>query len=256
MKFLIAVMGIVIPIAVAAGGILWATGNINVVTEPTTRFFQETVGSLDIKPPRWAKWPGVRASQGNVAINTASISPSEAAKRLAKMPDRKPFDSDIPVYDRDEWGDWYDLNADCRNTRADVLAQESFQHVKYPNGCTVSEGRWEDPWSGRKFDDASQLDVDHHVPVANAHYSGGYAWSRAKKQEYYNDTKLSVALNAISSIDNRAKGAAGPHRWKPALRVRHCAYATGWIAVKSKYGLSVTPNERNALTEMLRTCSK
>lgn len=106
MKFLMVVLGIVIPITVAAGSILWATGNINVVTEPTTRFFQETVGSLDIKPPRWAKWPGVRASQGNVAINTASISPSEAAKRLAKMPDRKPFDSDIPVYDRDEWGGW------------------------------------------------------------------------------------------------------------------------------------------------------
>ena len=191
-----------------------------------------------------------------VAANTSSISPSEAANRLAKLPDRPSFDYDLPAYHREEWGGWRDINGDCRDTRADVLAAESLERVTYPNGCTVVKGKWQDPWNGRTFEDAGDLDVDHHVPLADAHYSGGYAWSEEQKRTYYNDTQLPVALNAMSRLDNRAKGADAPHRWNPALPEKHCTYATGWIAVKSKYDLSVTPGERQALAQMLQSCPK
>ena len=98
--------------------------------------------------------------------------------------------------------------------------------------------------------------VSHHVPLQNAHYSGAHAWSQERKEQYHNDTRLPVALNVVRRLDHHGRRSVGPERWKPDLVDRHCAYATGWVAVKSKYGLSVTPQERNALADMLRTCPK
>ena len=169
---------------------------------------------------------------------------------------RKGAGPKLPPFNEEEWGGWLDLNGDCRNTSTDILQEESLTKVHFLNQCTISTGKWEDPWSGKAFTHIGELEVAHHVPLENAHYSGAHAWSKGQKELYYNDTQLPVALNVVGRLDHHARRAAGPERWKPALVNRRCAYATGWVAVKSKYGLSVTPAERDALADMLKTCSK
>ena len=160
------------------------------------------------------------------------------------------------TYDRDEWDHWVDDDRDCENARAEVLIAESRQSVTYrSNGCTVDTGLWVGPWGGRTFTQASQVDIDHHVPLFNAHVSGGHAWSRDQKRAYANDLSLASALQATESGVNRAKGAGAPDEWRPPVRASWCLYARDWIEVKHKYELRVTRAEKSALSSMLDTCT-
>ena len=232
----------VVSIIVMAVGITLASDNLRVLLTPTESDSPRRPQDVSVhneaaesaKPPlmdRLRKLPGrLNISNGTdreIGSNIASISSTDAVERLGGLPVGRGHDLELPPYDRSEWGEWHDLNGDCRNTRADILRQESLAEVKYSDGCTVSVGHWVDPWSGRAFQYASDRDVNHHVPLANAHYSGAHAWPKHMKEAYYNHTKLPVALNAISGVDDHSKRAVGPERWRPALAERHCAHATG-----------------------------
>lgn len=164
--------------------------------------------------------------------------------------------SHYDTYDRDEWDHWVDDDRDCENARAEVLIEESRQAVTYrSNGCTVDTGLWVGPWGGRTLTQASQVDIDHHVPLHNAHISGGHAWSASRKRAYANDLFLASALQATENGVNRAKGAGAPDEWKPPVQASWCRYAQDWIEVKHKYGLLVTQAEKSALLSMLDTCT-
>ena len=160
------------------------------------------------------------------------------------------------TYDRDEWDHWVDDDRDCENARAEVLIAESRRSVTYrANGCTVDTGLWVGPWGGRTFTQASQVDIDHHVPLYNVHISGGHAWNRNRKRAYANDLALASALQATENGVNRAKGAGAPDEWKPPVQASWCRYAQDWIEVKHKYSLLVTQAEKSALSSMLDTCT-
>ena len=160
------------------------------------------------------------------------------------------------TYDRDEWDHWVDDDRDCENARAEVLIAESRQAVTYrSNGCTVDTGLWVGPWGGRTFTQASRMDIDHHVPLYNAHISGGHAWSRGRKRAFANDLSLASALQATESGVNRAKGAGAPDEWRPPVQASWCRYARDWIEVKHKYDLLVTQAEKSTLSSMLDTCT-
>ena len=160
------------------------------------------------------------------------------------------------TYDRDEWDHWVDDDRDCENARAEVLIAESRRSVTYrANGCTVDTGLWVGPWGGRTFTQASQVDIDHHVPLYNAHISGGHAWNRNRKRAYANDLALASALQATENGVNRAKGAGAPDEWKPPVQASWCRYAQDWVEVKHKYSLLVTQAEKSALSSMLDTCT-
>ena len=159
--------------------------------------------------------------------------------------------SPTPQYDRDEWGGWLDLDGDCLNTRHEVLIEESLSEPVLED-CKVVSGLWVDPWSGNSFDEAGQLDIDHHVPLANAHHSGGSAWDAGWRREFSNDF---ANLNVVSRTVNRTKGAQGPDEWRPPDDASHCEYARQWEVVKTKYQLSMTESERQAVEEMLDTCT-
>lgn len=160
------------------------------------------------------------------------------------------------TYDRDEWDHWVDDDRDCENARAEVLIVESRRSVTYrSNGCTVDTGLWVGPWGGRTFTQASQVDIDHHVPLYNAHISGGHAWNQSQKQAYANDLSLASALQATERGVNRAKSADAPDEWKPPVQASWCRYAQDWIEVKHKYSLLVTQAEKSALSSMLDTCT-
>ena len=92
--------------------------------------------------------------------------------------------SSIPEYDRNDWKHWIDENGDCQNTRHEVLIEESFESVTYTNEtyCSVSTGKWYGNYTGQYYYNASELDIDHFIPLKNAHQSGGYSWSSTKKR--------------------------------------------------------------------------
>lgn len=118
-------------------------------------------------------------------------------------------------------------------------------------GCRVVEGEWLGPWSGEPFVSAGDVDIDHHVPLAHAHRTGGSEWNEEIKVEFANDLEN---LNAMSSSLNRSKGDRGPDEWRPPNESSHCEYARQWKAVKVKYSLNIGGSERRALEEMLETC--
>ena len=72
-------------------------------------------------------------------------------------------------YDRDKFRHWVDADGDCRDTRDEVLADESLTAV---SGCDVQQGRWRSYYDGVVVRDSSAFDVDHLVPLAEAWDSG------------------------------------------------------------------------------------
>lgn len=164
--------------------------------------------------------------------------------------------SSIPAYDRDSWRHWTDADSDCQNTRAEVLIDESLAPVRFanPSACRVISGEWLGLYTDTPVTNASSLDVDHMVPLANAHASGAWAWSPERKRAYANDLTDPNHLIAVTASANRSKGAKGPEEWRPPNQSYWCEYADNWIKTKTTWDLSATPTELVALQEMLETC--
>ena len=162
----------------------------------------------------------------------------------------------IPIYDRDDWSHWSDDDGDCQNIRHEVLQDETFETVTFTtsSNCYVDTGKWYGVYTATYYYSASELDVDHFVPLKNAHDSGGYQWSLAKKKEYANYLEDSDHLIAVQSGANRSKGARGPEDWKPTNKDYWCQYAYDWIRIKETWGLTATQAEWNALVSMIDTC--
>jgi hypothetical protein len=160
------------------------------------------------------------------------------------------------TYSREAWVHWVDEDGDCQNTRAEVLIVETLQSVTFTSSdnCTVATGEWFDPYTGQTWTLASDVDVDHFVPLHNAHVSGGHAWDAAKKQAYANDMVDPDHLIAVEDNINQSKGASAPDEWKPPRTAYWCTYATDWVEVKKRWDLTVTQTEYDALSEMLVTC--
>ena len=164
--------------------------------------------------------------------------------------------SDLPKYDRDDWRQWVDDDGDCQNARHETLVEESRIAVTFTNEerCSVATGEWLDPFTGDILTSARDLDVDHMVPLSNAHRSGAWAWDDARRRAYANDLSYPNHLIAVTNSVNRAKSDQGPERWKPPDESYWCQYARDWANIKAAWGLSATQAEWDALLSMTATC--
>ncbi len=160
-------------------------------------------------------------------------------------------------YDRSDWRHWIDFDQDCQDTRAEVLIAESLETISFATNdrCRVTGGEWIGPWSGEAFADASDVDVDHHVPLGHAHVSGGWRWDEDRKRAYANDLTNPNSLQATSATVNRSKGKKPPDQWRPEHPAGWCRYAIDWISVKQQWELTVSQAEKHALDDMLATCN-
>ena len=128
-------------------------------------------------------------------------------------------------YDRDLYKHWVDADGDCQDTRQEVLISESLQPVVLDDrGCRVVSGEWLDLYTGQTFTDPSRLDIDHFIPLAEAHRSGSDTWTPEQRQAFANDLTNEHSLIAVSASANRSKGDRDPANWLPPDESFQCEY--------------------------------
>jgi Protein of unknown function (DUF1524) len=162
-----------------------------------------------------------------------------------------------------DYGDWMRMSAPynrCFNVRDQVLSDESRRRlrVKRPSGtgwrCTITAGLWNDPYTGKRFTNPKHLDVDHVVPLKEAHQSGAHRWSRDRRREYANELRDPKHLLAVSLAENRRKGDRDPPNYMPRNTAFHCRYLEYWIAIKRRWNLSMDRVEAAFIRRRLAAC--
>jgi hypothetical protein len=168
------------------------------------------------------------------------------------------YAQDIPEYNRKEWKHWIDVDKDCQDTRQEVLIEESVVPVTLDErGCRVLTGKWICPLTGRVITNPKLLDIDHRVPLKEAHMSGGWKWSKEKKQAFANDLSDPNHLEATYRGANRSKGAKDPADWMPKNKYYYCLYLTEWSNIKIKWELLMDEDESEFIINYLeRNCKE
>ena len=159
------------------------------------------------------------------------------------------------IYRREDWKHWTDVDGDCMNTRHEILQAQADGPIKLSeNQCYVSSGIWIDPFSGQRLTLASDLDVDHAIPLKWASDHGGGAWTAAKKEQFANDP---MNLLAVDDGLNQAKGAKGPSQWMPPNQGFHCEYLGIWRSTLAEYPtLMMTTAEQQIFNGLLESCTE
>lgn len=188
---------------------------------------------------------------GKGAATVSAVDQSEAALQEARR-EHRPFSL---VYKRQDWPHWIDADRDCQDTRAELLIVNSQRPVRFRNEkqCSVVEGQWYDPYSGKTLTKASDLDIDHIVPLKWAHSHGAANWSKSQKRTFANDP---ANLIPVDDHLNQAKSDKGPSEWMPPNQSYRCEYLGRFTAVVAEYGLQPTATERRVMERMGAACRR
>ncbi|MDW3845416.1 HNH endonuclease family protein [Micromonospora sp. BRA006-A] len=155
-------------------------------------------------------------------------------------------------YSRDLFPHWITITGTC-NTREQVLKRDGTS-VVVNSSCAATSGRWYSPYDGATWYAASDVDIDHVVPLAEAWRSGASSWTTSRRQSFANDLTR-PQLIAVTDNVNQAKGDQDPSTWQPPLTSYRCTYSKMWISVKYNWGLTLQSSEKSALQSMLNTCA-
>ncbi|MBR8745102.1 HNH endonuclease family protein, partial [Nocardiopsis sp. MG754419] len=153
-------------------------------------------------------------------------------------------------YDRALFPHWVVVSSPC-DARQHVLRRDGHT-VQVDGSCSPTSGRWSSEYDGVWFDNASSIDIDHMVPLAEAWRSGANTWSSTRRRDFANDVS-SPQLWAVSASTNRSKGDRDPSQWMPPRTAIHCDYVKAWVNVKHRYGLSVTSAEKSSIQSTINT---
>ncbi len=195
---------------------------------------------------------GLAAGAGTQAPGTVAaprVPPAEARSELSAL--KVAVRGTMDGYSRDEFPHWDKVDANC-DVREEVLKRDG-KDVKTDAQCAAKSGTWVSPYDGQTWHKASDVDIDHMVPLGQAWISGAKSWTRERREQFANDL-VRPQLKAVTDNLNEQKSDKAPDAWKPPLVSYWCAYATDWIVVKGNYGLTITVPEKNALAGMLDHC--
>lgn len=170
-----------------------------------------------------------RAPKGSSAKKSHPIKKTASHKRVSATNGK---------YNRKDWPHWVDLDRDCQDSRTEAFITLSSTPVKFKRnkGCNVSHGTFYGAYTNKTYTVAKDLDLDHIVPLYDAHHTGGYAWSREKRRAFANDP---INLLPVYFSENRRKGGKSPMEYMPPYKPYHCEYLTRWIKIKKKYDLQI-----------------
>ena len=182
---------------------------------------------------------------------TATAATTTAETRLTQLTIKA--ESHQNTYDRARFKHWIDADGDGCDTRAEVLMRESRKPVTTTSTCRVVTGEWFSYYDAVTVTEASKIDIDHMVPLAEAWRSGGWNWTDQRRMQFANDLRYADTLHAVTASSNRSKGDRDPADWKPRRAV-WCRYAREWINIKHRWSLTVDRAEHSVLEDMLMTC--
>ena len=107
------------------------------------------------------------------------------------------------------------------------------------------------PYTGQCFATSRETDIEHIVPLSEAHDSGLCAASAATKARFARDVlNLTLASPRVNRYEKGAKDAA---EWQP--RRNACWFVNRTLEVRRKYGLSIDRREAVAIERTLATCA-
>ncbi|KAJ7134606.1 hypothetical protein C8R44DRAFT_770948 [Mycena epipterygia] len=130
-----------------------------------------------------------------------------------------------------------------RSKCAAVLKRDGMNVVTH-TACTATSGNWVSPYDGVATTLASDLDIDHLVPLKEAWLSGARDWTDAQREAYANDLAR-PQLVAITDNLNECKGDKASYV---------CTYIRAWITVKHFYDPTIDTAEKTALTKYIDAC--
>ncbi|MFI5762294.1 HNH endonuclease family protein [Streptomyces sp. NPDC051563] len=191
----------------------------------------------DGKPPAGDVLPGM-------------VGVSVARTQLASLKVAPP--GTMSGYSRDKFTHWAEQGDKC-DTR-EVVLQRDGAKVTRDAQCKAVSGTWKSLYDEVVVTEASKMDIDHMVPLAEGWRSGAAGWDAAKRKAFANDLTHPQLL-AVSASSNRSKGDQSPDLWQPPSKSAWCQYGRAWTTVKSVYGLTVTEPEKKMLATMLDTCA-
>ncbi|MFC9619790.1 HNH endonuclease family protein [Streptomyces sp. NPDC056930] len=154
-------------------------------------------------------------------------------------------------YSRDKFPHWITQSGTC-NTREVVLKRDG-TNVTQDSSCAAVSGSWYSEYDGATWTAASDLDIDHMVPLAEAWRSGASSWTTAQRQAFANDLTR-PQLIAVTDNVNQSKSDQDPASWLPSRTAYRCTYVRAWVHVKHYYNLSVDSAEKSALQSVLNGC--
>ena len=256
-----------IAVFLGAMAVLWMIGQANQGNDGTPASSDATSPSTTPAPTRTTPAAPAATKPGRPSASpthtpkptpraTPKAGPGTALAVLATLPvkGRAPMTG----YDRAEFGQaWLDADRDGCDTRNDVLRRDVSAPVIDPrtHGCVVLSGVLHDPYLGQdvpfRRGPGDEVDIDHVVALGNAWVTGAFRFDIRTRAALANDP---LNLLAVDLHTNRAKGDGDAATWLPPYRPFRCEYVARQVAVKHKYGLWVTPAERDAIVRVLGSC--
>ena len=186
--------------------------------------------------------------------------------------DEKSYDGS---YNRDrDYDTWHDWDGDCQNNRQEVLISENLPgnqitFTAASGTCTVATGKWYSKFNDKEYTSASDVSIDHMVPLSESHYSGAWKWSQKRKLIFANSINLDEHLIAVYGPSNSEKSNCSPgskqkhgvgkqqcgsnfmllmKQKKSLMDARKytyaCEYLEDYVKVKSHYRLGIDATEK------------
>lgn len=191
----------------------------------------------------------------------SAVQPLAAAGTAVAVLAKLPVKGRAPKtgYDRALFGQaWADVDHNGCDTRNDVLNRDLTATTFKPGTahCLVLTGTLQDPYSGtaipfNRGPQSADIQIDHVVALSDAWQTGAQQLDMLRRTAFANDP---LNLLAVDGGLNTQKSDSDAASWLPPNKSYRCAYVARQVAVKSAYGLWVTPAEHDAIASLLQTC--
>lgn len=175
-------------------------------------------------------------------------------------------------YDRERYfGGWASNGCGSATTRDTILARDLKGAVKNSK-CQVTSGTLSDPYTGQTIqfrrgrNTSSAVQIDHVVALLDAWESGARDWDQTKRVQYANSPDVLLASDGPANMAKgsgldvngtalyRPQNSGAPDVWMPDNKAYRCDYMAKRATIKSKWGLTMTPREKQQTVSVLSQC--